>query len=66
MYGMLIFGGQIVAFLLAFIGIKAKISFVPIRLLGYYLMTVYAQLMGVINIISGRAKPFWESVESTR
>ena len=32
----------------------------------YYCMTVFAQIVGVKNIITGKAKPFWEKAESTR
>lgn len=32
----------------------------------YYCITIFAQWVGVFNIISGRAKPFWEKAESTR
>lgn len=37
-----------------------------VALLGYYGMTVLAQMKGVINIITGKAKPTWERAESTR
>ena len=57
---------QVVAYALAGAGIAFKISFAPVRMLAYYVMTVVAQLMGVRNILTGRAKPFWEVVESTR
>lgn len=36
------------------------------KMLSYYLMTVVAQVHGVYNIVSGKAKPFWETAESTR
>jgi len=32
----------------------------------YYVMTVVAQLIGVKNVLTGQAKPFWEKAESTR
>jgi len=32
----------------------------------YYATTIMAQWKGVINIITGQAKPFWEKAESTR
>lgn len=32
----------------------------------YYCMTILAQWVGVFNILTGRAKPFWEKAESTR
>ena len=37
-----------------------------IRFICYYGMTVIAQIHGVINIITGKAKPVWEKAESTR
>ena len=43
-------------------GFKNKI----INILYYYCMTILAQLKGVINTLTGRSKPFWEKVESTR
>lgn len=57
---------QAAAYLLAAAGIAFKIAFAPVRMLSYYVMTVFAQLVGVRNILTGRAKPFWEVVESTR
>lgn len=32
----------------------------------YYTVTVIAQWVGVYNILTGKAKPFWEKAESTR
>jgi len=32
----------------------------------YYTTTIFAQWYGVINIMTGNAKPFWEKAESTR
>lgn len=57
---------QFLAYGLAVLGMVCKISFAPVRMLAYYVMTVFAQLVGVRNILTGRAKPFWEVVESTR
>ena len=57
---------QAAAYLLAAAGIVFQIAFAPVRMLSYYVMTVFAQLVGVRNILTGRAKPFWEVVESTR
>ena len=37
-----------------------------IHIIYYYCMTVLAQWHGVINVIMGKTKPTWESVESTR
>lgn len=57
---------QALAYAIAVAGIVFKISFGPVRMLAYYVMTVFAQIVGVRNILTGRAKPFWEVVESTR
>lgn len=46
--------------------IKRGISRKYLRLIGYYGMTVFAQMMGVYNILTGKAKPVWEKAESTR
>lgn len=35
-------------------------------LVHYYATTIIAQWVGVINSITGRAKPYWEKAESTR
>jgi len=37
-----------------------------LRLVFYYCMTVVAQWNGVYNILTGKAKPFWEKAETTR
>lgn len=37
-----------------------------LKIIHYYLMTVLAQFIGVINILTGKAKPTWEKAESTR
>lgn len=43
-------------------GFKNKIFYYPY----YYCMTLAAQLVGAINQITGKSKPFWEKAESTR
>lgn len=43
-------------------GFKNKIFYYPY----YYSMTLAAQLIGAINQITGKSKPFWEKAESTR
>jgi len=37
-----------------------------LRMIFYYCMTVVAQWNGVFNILTGKAKPFWEKAETTR
>lgn len=37
-----------------------------INLIHYYCITILAQWIGVYNILTGKAKPFWEKAETTR
>lgn len=37
-----------------------------LRIIGYYSMTIMAQLVSVYRQITGKAKPIWEKAESTR
>lgn len=37
-----------------------------LTLIYYYCVTIIAQWAGVYNIVTGKAKPFWEKAESTR
>ena len=60
-------GLQILFYGLAFIGHINKGSknrFINIA--SYYCMTILAQWKGVLNIVTGKAKPTWEKAESTR
>lgn len=57
---------QLLVFVLAWIVYRFEIKQPLVRMVSYYMMTVLAQLMGVKNILTGKAKPFWEVVESTR
>lgn len=41
---------------------KSKAFYYPY----YYSMTIVAQLVGAINQITGKSKPFWDKAESTR
>jgi len=43
-------------------GFKNRIFYYPY----YYCMTLVAQLIGAINQITGKSKPFWDKAESTR
>ena len=61
-----VFGLQIGFFLLAAIAIKSNANTSIIRMVGYYGMTVFAQINAVWNILTGKAKPTWEKAESTR
>lgn len=64
-YG-LTFTMQCIFYLLAIckkvFGFKNKIFYYPY----YYTMTLAAQLIGAINQITGKSKPFWEKAETTR
>lgn len=64
--GMVFAVGQVLAFALAFISIKLEMKNKLVRMIGYYGMTVWAQIVGVWRIITGNAKPVWEKAESTR
>lgn len=55
---------QCLFYILGFIG--KYVNNRMIHMVYYYCMTVLAQWNGVFNIITGKAKPTWESAESTR
>ena len=61
-----IFWGQIMFYLLAIIKPITKVDNKILNLIYYYTVTVMAQWVGVFNILTGRATPFWEKAESTR
>lgn len=62
---LVIFAGQVLFYLLALLGIlNFKNKYV--NLIYYYFITIIAQWVGVYNILTGKAKPFWEKAESTR
>lgn len=61
-----IFMLQVVFYIVALIVIKTKLKNPLLRFVGYYGMTVFAQLNGIWNILTGKAKPVWEKAESTR
>ncbi|SHG03348.1 glycosyltransferase [Ornithinibacillus halophilus] len=62
----LMFISQILFYGLAIIKLITKTSNKYITLIYYYCVTVFAQWVGVRNILTGKAKPFWEKAESTR
>ena len=62
----LVFFGQVLFYLLAFVKFKFKIDNKYLNLIYYYTITILAQWKGVYNITTGKAKPFWEKAESTR
>lgn len=63
---LLTFIGQLLFYLLAVIKLIIKINNKYVTLIYYYCVTLAAQWVGVYNILTGKAKPFWEKAESTR
>lgn len=55
---------QILFYILGAIGKRS--SFKVVHMVYYYCITVLAQWVGVINVITGKAEPVWKSVGSTR
>lgn len=55
---------QLSVYLISFsrVSINNKI----IRFISYYIMTIFAQLVGAVREISGKSRPFWEKAETTR
>lgn len=63
---LLTFIGQVIFYLLALVKHITKTNNKYLTLIYYYCMTVIAQWIGVYNILTGQARPFWEKAESTR
>jgi len=63
---LVLFIGQVLFYLLAIIRVITKSDNKYLTLIYYYCVTVIAQWVGVFNILTGKAKPFWEKAESTR
>lgn len=63
---MCIFACQMLFYLLALIQWAANTKNRYLKMIFYYCMTIVAQWNGVINIVTGKSKPFWEKAESTR
>lgn len=61
-----VFAGQVLFYLLGIIKALTKSNNKPLTLIYYYCVTIGAQWVGVFNIMTGRAKPFWEKAETTR
>lgn len=57
---------QIIFYLLAIIKSISHLDIRVLNLIYYYCVTMLAQWVGVYNILSGKAKPFWEKAETTR
>ena len=60
------FIGQVVFYSAAILKLITKSNNKYITLVYYYCVTVLAQWVGVYNIVTGKAKPFWEKAETTR
>ena len=61
-----LFAGQLFFYLLALVRKVTNTDNKYLTLIYYYCVTIFAQWVGVYNIITGNAKPFWEKAESTR
>lgn len=57
---------QVIFYFIALICCVLKIDKNLICMTKYYCMTILAQWIGVINVITGKSKPIWEKAESTR
>lgn len=60
------FAGQVLFYLLALIKFLTKSNNKYLTMIYYYCVTIFAQWVGVYNILTRNAKPFWEKAESTR
>lgn len=63
---LVIFICQCITYLIAIIKNVFNLNNKLFNFISYYLMTVLAQFIGVVNTITRRNKPFWEKAESTR
>lgn len=66
LFYLVFFIGQVLFYFLALIKAITKINNKYLNLIYYYTVTIIAQWVGVYNILTGKAKPFWEKAESTR
>ena len=60
------FVGQVLFYSLGLLKLITKSNNKYLTLVYYYCVTIAAQWVGVYNILTGKAKPFWEKAESTR
>jgi len=63
---LLAFIGQVFFYLLALLNLVTKSKNKYLTLVYYYAVTIIAQWVGVFNIFTGNARPFWDKAESTR
>lgn len=64
MFFKFVFLGQILFYIFSIIGFFVNNKF--LRIFTYYSMTILAQIFGAYKEITGKSKPFWEIVDSTR
>ncbi len=62
----LAFAGQILFYFLAIINSRLNMNVKLLNMVTYYSITVLAQWQAVINCMTGKNEPTWESAESTR
>ena len=60
------FLGQTLFFIVAGMALFTGSGKKPLKMAGYYTMTVAAQWVGVYNCLTGRSKAVWEKAETTR
>lgn len=60
------FSIQLLIYVIAILEQILKLNNKIFNMAYYYCITVLAQIVGVKNIITGKAKPFWEKAETTR
>lgn len=58
--------GQVIFYSIAIIKAITNLNNKYINMIYYYCVTILAQWVGVVNILTGKAKPTWEKAESTR
>lgn len=63
---LLAFTGQIIFYMLAILKMITRTENKYLTLIYYYTVTIVAQWVGIYNVLTGKAKPFWEKAESTR
>ncbi|MCK9331520.1 MAG: glycosyltransferase [Bacilli bacterium] len=66
LFYLVMFLGQLLFFALALIRIITKSKNRVLLLIYYYSITIIAQWVAVLKILTGKAKPFWEKAETTR
>jgi len=57
---------HILVYLVSILVIKLKIKNKYLKMLSYYCLTIFAQINGVFNILTGKSKPTWAKAETTR